>query len=133
MSFGNYLENELLDHVFGCGSRNFTAPTNVFVALSTADPGEDGSGLAEPSGGSYARVSTGSAAWNVASGGVVNNASAVTFPQATAAWGTITHVALYDAASGGNLLASGALTSSKAVASGDTVEFAAGQLSISLD
>jgi len=129
-SFGNYLENEILDHIFGKGS--YTPPT-IYVALSTADPLDDASGLSEPSGGSYARKSTAAADWNTAASGAIDNANDITFAQATASWGTITHFALMDAVSGGNLLAHGQLTASKAIGNGDTAKFVAGDLDVTLD
>jgi len=129
-SFGNYLENEILDHIFGKGS--YTPPT-IYVALSTADPLDDASGVSEPSGGSYARKSTAAADWNTAASGAIDNANDITFAQATGAWGTITHFALMDAASGGNLLAHGSLTASKTIGNGDTAKFAAGDLDVTLD
>jgi len=132
-SFGNYLENELLDHVFGMGARNYTPPTNIYVALSTTDPGEDGSGLAEPAGGSYARVSTVAADWDVAAAGALANANVIEFAEATAEWGDLTHFALFDALTGGNLLAHGALTVHKVIGIGDTARFKAGDLDVSLD
>ena len=129
-SFADYWENEILDHIFGKGA--YTPPT-IYVGLSTVDPGDDASGLAEPSGGSYARVTTAAGDWNVAAGGSLDNANAVTFPAATGAWGLITHFALFDAASGGNMLAHGSLSASKTVTSGDTPSFAAGDLVVTLD
>jgi hypothetical protein len=129
-SFSNYLENEVLDHVFGKGS--YTPPT-IYVGLSTADPGEDGSGIAEPSGGSYARVQTSASDWNTASGGAIDNANDITFPEATASWGPIAYFFLIDSDSGGNVLGYGALSSSKAIGSGDTAKFAAGDLDVTLD
>ena len=129
-SFSDYLENELLDHVFGKGS--YTPPT-IYVALSTANPLDDGSGLAEPSGNSYARVQTAATDWNAASSGFIDNATVIEFNEATGSWGTITHFALMDAASGGNLLVHGALSTSKSIGTGDTAEFAAGDLDVSLD
>ena len=129
-SFSNHLEVELLDHVFSKGS--YTPPT-MYVALSTADPLDDGSGLAEPSGDGYARVQTAGTDWNAALGGAIDNSNAITFNEATGAWGNITHFALFDAASGGNMLLSGALGMSKTFSSGDTATFAAGDLDVSLD
>jgi hypothetical protein len=79
-SFADYWENEILDHLFGKGS--YTPPT-IYVGLSTADPFDDASGLAEPSGNSYARVATSGADWNTASGGTIDNANELTFPQAS--------------------------------------------------
>lgn len=129
-SFSNYWENEILDHIFSKGS--YTPPT-LYVGLSTADPTDDGSGLAEPSGNGYVRIQTSSSDWNTASGGALDNANDITFPEATGSWGTITHFALFDAASGGNILAHGALSQSKSISSGDTAKFAAGDLDVSLD
>lgn len=131
MSFSDYWENEILDHIFGKGS--YTAPANIFVALSTADPTDDASGIAEPSGNAYARVSTVPADWNAAAAGEITNANLITFPTATGDWGTVTHAALYDAASGGNMLAHGVLTSAPAVATNNTPRFAAGELEVALD
>jgi hypothetical protein len=129
-SFGDYWENEILDHLFGKGS--YTPPT-IYVGLSTADPADDASGLAELGGNSYARVATAGADWNAASGGEITNANDITFPEATGSWGTITHFALFDAASAGNMLAHGALIVSKSISSGDTIKFAVGDLEVSLD
>lgn len=129
-SFSNYLENEILDHLFG--KATYASPT-IYVGLSTSDPGDDGAGLAEPSGGSYARVATAATDWNTASSGSLDNATAIEFAEASASWGTITHFALFDAASSGNMLAHGSLTTSKTVSSGDTASFAAGALDITLD
>ena len=129
-SFADYWENEILDHLFGKGS--YTPPT-IYVGLSTADPADDATGLAEPSGNSYVRASTTGADWNVASGGTLDNANDITFPEASGSWGTITHFALFDAASGGNILAHGSLSVSKSIGSGDTAKFAAGDLDVSLD
>ncbi len=130
MSFSDYLENKVLDHVFG--KTAYTMPT-VYVGLSTADPLDSGAGLAEPTGGAYARVATTGADWNAAAAGAISNANALTFAQATGSWGTVTHFALFDAATLGNMLASGALTTAKAVGSGDTVKFDIGQLSATLN
>ena len=129
-SFADYLELKLLDHIVG--KISYSMPT-VYIGLSTADPTDDASGLAEPSSGSYARVSTAGGDWNAAASGAIDNANEITFPEATGSWGTITHFALFDAASGGNMIAYGALASSTAVENGDTASFAAGTLDITLD
>jgi len=129
-SFSDHWENEILDHLFGRGS--YTPPT-IYVGLSTADPGDDGAGLSEPAGNGYARVPTAGTDWNAASGGALDNANAIEFAEATGSWGTVTHFALFDASSGGNLLAHGSLTQSQTIAGGDTAQFAAGALDVSLD
>jgi hypothetical protein len=129
-SFGNFWENEILDHIFNKGS--YTAPT-IYVALSTADPTDDASGIAEPSGNGYARVQTAAGDWNAAVSGLIDNANAITFPTATGSWGTLTHFALYDALSDGNMLAHGSLGSSQAITTDQIPRFAAGDLDVSLD
>jgi len=128
--FSNYWENKILDHIFGKGS--YTPPT-IYVGLSTADPTDDGSGLAEPSGNAYTRVQTSASNWNAASNGALDNAGNITFAQSTGSWGTITHFALFDAAAAGNMLAYGELSQSKAIGESDTARFEAGDLHISLD
>ena len=128
--FSDYWENKILDHIFGKGS--YTPPT-IYVGLSTADPADDGSGLAEPSGNAYARVQTSVSDWNAAVNGSLDNTGNITFAQATGNWGTITHFALFDAATAGNMLAYGALSQSKSISESDTARFKAGDLDISLD
>jgi hypothetical protein len=126
MSFSNYLENKVLDHVFGGVS--YTAPATLYVALFTSDPGETGSGT-EVSGGSYARQTV----TFTVTGNQASNTAAVEFPTATGSWGTVTYAAIYDASTSGNLLAYGALTTSKTIASGDVLRIPAGDFDITLD
>jgi len=98
MAASDYLELALLNHIFE-GSP-YSQPT-IWVGLSTADPGDDGSGLAEPSGGGYARVrpADDSGRWLVSeSGGVTTaeNKGAIEFAEATGDWGTIAYACLFD-------------------------------------
>lgn len=129
-SFGNFWENEILDHLFGKGS--YTPPT-IYVALSTADPTDDASGIAEPSGNGYARVQTAGADWELAASGATQNANAITYAAATGSWGTLTHFALYDALSGGNMLAHGSLGAPQAITTDQIPRFVAGDLDVTLD
>lgn len=136
-SFTNYLELKLLDHLFG--STAYSVPTSLWLGLSTADPGEDGSGVAEPSGNAYARVEieNDTDAWEAAALdeglGTKENKVDFTFAKATGAWGTITHFFLADQASGGNILASGSLTVAQEVITDNILKFPAGDLVITLD
>ena len=132
-SLSDYAEKKVLDHLVG--KTALTMPT-AYIALSTADPLDAGSGIAEPVANGYTRKATVAADWNAAAGaspGTTTNANALSFPQASGSWGTITHFAIFDALSGGNMLFQGQLTVSKAVASGDTLSFAAGQISLTMD
>ena len=126
MSFSNYLETKVLAHTFS--NTAYTTPGTVYVGLFTSSPSENGSGT-EVSGGSYARQS---GAFTT-SGNTATTSAAIEFPTATASWGTITHIGIYDASSAGNLLAYAALTASKAIASGDVFRIPAGDIDITLD
>lgn len=126
----NYLEDAVLNFFLRNNAGSVTAPANVYVALFTAPPGETGGGT-EVTGGSYARtVVTFSAP---SPSGTTTNSADVTFPTATAGWGTVTDFAVFDASTSGNMLYYGTLTSSRVVLTGDVVKFVAGQLTITED
>ena len=102
--------------------------TTAYVSLHTADPGN--TGASEVSGGAYARQ--GPIAFTNAGSQptVASNSAILTYPAATAAWGTIGWFGVWTALSGGTFQGSGALTASKAINSGDTARFLAGALTI---
>ena len=125
--FSDYLENKVLDHVLR--NTSYTSPTTVYVGLFTSDPTDAGSGT-EVSGGSYARQSL---SVTTASGGIVTSSADVTFPQATASWGTISHIGILDALTSGNLLMHTPLTTSKAIDNGDILKITSGNLTVTLD
>lgn len=122
----DYLENKVLDHVLKVAS--FTQPAALYLALYTAAPSDSGGGT-EVSGGSYARQAVTFAA---ASGGTSASSATVTFPVATANWGTIGWIGIFDASTSGNLLFHGAVTAAKTIETGDTFQVTAGNLTISL-
>lgn len=131
----NYLENKVLDHVLT--STGYTAPTTRYLALFTNTSGSAAANLeagtltdeVSPTASAYARKAVTFAA---ASGGSSATNATVTFDAATASWGTITHVAVMDASSGGNVLFYGAVTTSKTIDSGDTFQVTSGNLTIAL-
>lgn len=123
----DYLENKLLDH--SLATTSYTAPSGVYVSLHTGSPGDANDGANEISGGSYARQA---ATFGSASAGSASTSATITFPAATASWGTISHIGIYDASTSGNLLFHGAVTTSKAIESGDTFQISSGNLTISL-
>tara|TARA_R110000868_G_scaffold130300_4_gene339947 strand:+ start:8968 stop:9360 length:393 start_codon:yes stop_codon:yes gene_type:complete len=124
----DYLELKLLDHVLG--NTTFSQPASRYLGLFTASTGlETNSPSAEVSGGSYVRKAVSFAA---ASSGSSATSATVTFDTATANWGTITHVAVMDASTSGNVLFWGAVTTSKVIESGDTFQVSSGNLTISL-
>lgn len=128
----DYLEAQLLNLIFR--TQVAWKPTAIYIALFTAAPSDSGGGT-EVTGGAYARqqVTQADANWNAPGvGGLTDNVAAITFPTATANWGTVTHIGIFDAVTAGNLLFHGALTASKVVNNGDTFEFAAGDLDVTL-
>jgi hypothetical protein len=122
----NYLENALINGTIR--GTTYTAPATVYVGLFTSDPTDAGSGT-EVSGGSYARQSATFAA--PSNGASVTNAD-ITFPQATANWGTVGWIGIFDALTTGNLLYHTALDASKTIETGDIFKIASGNLSVTL-
>ena len=122
MSFSNYLENKILDHVFR--NTSYTPPTTVYIKLHTGDPGEDGTSNAAT------ETTRKSASWSAASSGSVALSGTISWTS-VAGTETISHISAWDASTSGNCLGSGALTASKAVTAGDTLELTA--LTISVD
>lgn len=124
----NYLEDNLLDHVLrgDTGGTSFPQPTTVYLAFHTNNPTDAGGG-AEVSGGSYARqlLSFGAAA----SGTSTNTTTATYINMPTA---SVTHAALWDASSGGNLLFHTPITTIS-FNSGDEATVAVGAITVSLD
>jgi len=107
-----------------------TRPTAWYVALFTSNPAEDGSGTeVSTSGTAYARRTV---AFTV-SGNLATNNAAIEFPTATASFGTVTHIGVFDASTSGNLIAYSALSASKAIATGDVFRIPTGDLDITLD
>lgn len=124
--FSNYLENALINATLR--NTSYTSPSAVYVGLFTSDPTDAGSGT-EVSGGSYARKQ---ATFSSPSNGVTSTSADITFDQATANWGTVTHIGIYDASTSGNLLYHSPLTTSKTIESGDIFKIASGSLVVTL-
>lgn len=115
----DYLKNEWRKHIFRTGS--FTKPTALYYGLYTAAPTDAGGGT-EVTGGSYARVNLAPLDANYdahATAGRTRNQSTITFPSPTAAWGTVTHMGVFDASTAGNLLFWKALNTPRVINNGD--------------
>lgn len=126
----NYMQAAVLNIL---RATNVTAPATIYVGLFTATPADAGGGT-EVSGGSYARQSIAfGAPVNNTPSSTIANTGTVTFPTATGSWGTITHVALFDALSAGNMLYYGALTTPITISSGGIFSFAVGAFTITED
>ena len=128
MSFSNTFETHVLNYVFT--STSVTRPTAWYLALFTSNPADDASGTeVSASGTAYARQS----ATFTVSGDTASNSAAIEFPTATASFGTVTHVGVFDASTGGNLIAYAALTTSKTISTGDVFRVPSGDFDVTLD
>lgn len=132
--FSDYFEGKVLGYLFG--NVAYSLPATYYVGLWTAtlSDASTGSTAGEPSGGSYARVSVtnNSSNFDAVSGGATANTNLITFPMASASWGTITYVGICDASTAGNLIAYAQLGTPISVAQYDTVIFKPGDLDITL-
>ena len=120
----NIIENQLLDALVGTTAYTMTGP--VKLALVTAN-GNDSSAGTEVSGGSYVRQTI---TFTSASGGEIENAASISFTGMPAV--TVVGIEFYDSAGTPKRLAYGALTASRTITAGDTVQFSAGSISLSL-
>ena len=128
-SFSDYTENLVLNWLFTGNSA--TRPTAWYVGLFTAAPSDAGGGT-EVSGNGYARVATGTITVSGTATTATNDA-AIEFAAASGGnWGTITHAAVFDASSTGNMLAWAPLTISRTINDGDVFRIPASSLTITL-
>lgn len=139
----NYVEERVLDFWLKNNSLTTTAPATVHVALFNTDDStgavdqggvtddlESGTITAECSGGGYSRQAV---TFGTITNGAVSNSGNLTWTTATDGnWGTITHVAVMDAASAGNVLFYGALDTAREILQDDTFQITTGSLTITL-
>ena len=132
-SFSDYLENKLMDYVFG--NETYTASSTLYLALSEADPLDDGSGVSEPVGNGYARKSIANnlTNWPAAVNGVKANGTIVELTAVGGSWPTVSHFAIFDEITGGNMLIHGALSSAQTLADGESIRFPVDSIDLTLD
>jgi hypothetical protein len=127
----NYLENKIFDHVF----RNtaYTPASTLYLGLftstATSSELEAGTLTNEVTGGSYARQTV---TFSSPTNGAGGNSGTITFPTASAGWGTIRFVAVLDASSSGNVLWYAQLSSDVTINSGNTFQFNASSVTPSI-
>lgn len=125
-ALSDYSEGKLLDHI--CRIAAFTMPSGLYVALFTTATTDAGGGT-EVVGGSYARQSVTMGAGSAAN--ERSNSTPVNFPNMPAV--TVTHAAIFDALTVGNMLWHGALNSSVVMVLGNTFNFAIGDIDVQLN
>lgn len=128
--FSNHLAQALVNATLRATAYSSPAVANLYLALFTADPTDANVTANEVSAAWYTRITTGT--WAAPSGGVSSNLSTITFPAVTSASVTVTHIGIYDASTGGNLLYSQAMSASKTLAVNDVLVFAIGDIDIDL-
>lgn len=135
MSLSNTSETAILNQIFVGTSLPWSANTDLWIALHTADPGESGTAVTnEATYGGYARVTLTRATDFTVSGNSISNANLEQFVACSSGTNTITHASIVDSSSGaGTILVRAALSSSISVSTGVQPQFASGALSFTID
>ena len=124
-----YFLNMMLGNAFHAAGVD-AFPATYYVALSTTVPNGDGSNISEPNGGAYTRAAFSSMGTPV--DGVIAIEEDVEFPESTGDWGTIQGFAVYDSASGGNVLMYESLTNPQDIVADNQARFRSGSLKVTL-
>lgn len=138
-NLSDVLENRIIESTLR--GAVFPIPAAIYIALFTADPTDANITANEVQAAAwpaYARMDAAAggaiaSGWAAAVKGITSNAKAINFAANNGANPiTVTHLGLYDAAVGGNLLYHGALAPSKTIPVGDLLTFGIGSLALSL-
>lgn len=124
MPASNYLRGKITDHVL----RNvpYASPSAVYVSLHTADPTVNGTASTEINAAWYARQPATFAAQTTA--GQTSNTGTITYPSVEGSAVTVTHFAIWDALTLGNMLEFGPLSAPKTFSITDVPSWLPGQL-----
>ena len=111
--FSSFLDNKVLDHLFK--GTSYATPAKYLAIFKS------GAGLTENNSGTwsenelkstdkgYHRISLANSTFDTAASSAVKNNVNYEFPVAESDWGTVSHVAIMDAETDGNVLAWGAI------------------------
>ena len=135
MSLGNTTETEILTYIFDTTAPAWASNGSFWVALHTADPGEAGTATtSEAAYTNYARVSVSRTTGFTITGNSVENAALIQFPQSGGSGTDCTHFSIVTTASGaGQIILRGALSATVPTGSGVQPQFAAGDLTATID
>lgn len=123
-----YFKNLVAEHIWHITGAS-PLPGEYYLALSSTQPLEDGTGVTEPDAAAgYTRVAM--SGLSKANAGVVSNTTAISWPKTTMNSGTISYWALYDASANGNPLMGGALDDLKHLDKGATISIPVGKFSL---
>lgn len=133
----NYTEENVINALLR--GVTFPLPSTVYVSLHTANPGETGGNEVSTSNWpAYVRKDAAvggdiDSGWTAPTDGVTTNAKQIVYPGMNGASNlTVSHWALYDAATGGNLLCYGALQTARTLQPGDVFVFDTGALTVTM-
>lgn len=132
-SFGDAVENKILDHVFGDGA--YTSPT-AYLGLWTSalTDASTAATAGEATFTGYARTIINASDMSAAASGSKTNSAAITFPACTAGSSTITYFGICSTSSGaGDLIMWGTVTSKTIDTSNTPATVAIGALVATLD
>ena len=129
--YSNWGKNYVLDVIFG----NDSPEATYYIGLVKSDiptVTDTGASIDEVSGGSYSRVAMTNNTTNFpgATDGAKEIGTVVTFPTASADWGTVKYFVICDASTNGNLVGWGQLAVAKTINNGQTARFPIGSLRI---
>lgn len=132
-AFSDYLEGQLINATL---RGNTYSGGLVYIALFTTDPTDAKTG-AELADSGYIRQVAGNPASSGfdapnATGGNTANSNVVTFPAIVDAQVVVTHWAIFDAQTSGNMLYHAPLTNSKTLDVSDVLSFPVGALTVTL-
>lgn len=130
-NISNYMEERILNHFFkGVSS---SPPGTLYIALFLNNPTDAATGT-EVSGSEYARkVITFGEVSQIEGKATISNSDDIEFDQAGDNWGLVTHAAIYDDLTGGNMYYYGPLENPKDVQTSDILKVLAGELKLTLD
>lgn len=140
MSMSVYLAKKVLEHTLNVAA--YTPPVTLYMALFTSANGLESNTSAswnEVTGFDYARTPITGADFTVSTVPEATNSATIDFPTVNGgSWGTVTHMAIMDAAANGNVMFWGELTvngTPTPIVPNDTniVRFAAGKFTATLD
>lgn len=128
--FSTYLAQNIINSTLR--GQAFTVPTTLYLALFTSDPTDDNITTNEVAGAWYARKATGAWSAPVGTGNSSSNSNQVLWDAVTGSAVTVSHWAIYDAATSGNMLYSDSIGTAKTFNVSDVPFIAAGTLVIQM-
>ena len=129
-AFSAYLENTILDLVLR--GTPYTPPSAVYLALFTNNPTDANTGSEVNSVGTgYSRKQM--VFSSPSSNGAISNSNEILFDPATASFGKVTHLGVFDAETGGNLLIYGPVAESLTIQIGESANFPSGSVRFSIE